>query len=195
MEIPGVFTPAFHLKFFPGLLAKKWRGLTAPPAQQSPFANHVPLELTLLPMACLFLIAIGLPRAIQHSPVGILLALLGAVGLAGLLFMALKGTWGQPAAYEDFSASVFLFILTLGVSAGIFYGSLNKNTLWDQLGGESSLTLRASLLGAALGYPLGIFAGLYNQKLGFLAFLPVLAARLGTIGLIATDLVLIFGRR
>ena len=167
MPSPSFFTAAFHLKFFPGLLAKKWREMMAPPQPRSPFANHVPLELTLMPMACLVLIGMGLPRAIHHSPLGIVLSFLGIAGLAALLFLALKGTSGQPATYEDFSVSVFLFVLTLGVSAGIFYGSLNKNALWDYLEGGSRLTLRASLLGAALGYPLGIFAGLYNQKLGF----------------------------
>lgn len=178
MENPGFFTLNFHRNFFPRLLIGKWREMISPAPPRSPFANHVPLELTLLPMACLFLLGVGLPRALDHSPLGFVLVFLGAAGLAGLLFLALKGSHGEPASYENFSASVFLFILMLGVSAGIFYGDF-----------------RASLLGAALGYPLGIFAGLFNQKLGFLAFLPVLASRLGMIGLIATDLVLIFGRR
>lgn len=195
MENPGFFTLNFHRNFFPRLLLNKWREMTAPPPPRSPFANHVPLELTLLPMACLFLLGMGLPGALKHSPLGIVLVFLGAAGLAALLFMAIRGAWDQPAVYDNFSASVFLFILALGISAGIFYGSLNKNALWDHLEGGSSLTLRAALLGAALGYPLGIFAGLYNQKLGFLAFLPVLVSRLGMIGLIATDLVMIFGRR
>jgi hypothetical protein len=90
---------------------------------------------------------------------------------------------------------VFFFIALLGVSSGIFYSTLQTRELWTGLGNSRPSVLPWALAGAAAGYPLGILAGLWNQKLGFLAFLPILAARLGMFGLAVTDLVLLFGLR
>ena len=194
MNHPGFFTTEFHLRFLPALLAKKWHDARHPP-QRSPFSGHVPLELTLMPMACIFLIVLGAPGAIDRSILGLLLSLAGAAGLVLLLVMALKSTFHEPVSYEAFSASVFFFIVLLGASAGILYSTLRRNDIWMELERSRAPALLWALGGAAAGYPLGIFAGLLNQKLGFLAFLPVLVARLGMIGLIVTDLVLLFGRR
>lgn len=136
------------------------------------------MELTLLPIACIVLIAMGLPGALRGAIPGIL-SLVGAGGLVALLVIALRSTLQEPVSYDAFSASVFFFIVLLGASAGLFRAPA---WLWTPAG-------------AAAGYLLGLLAGLWNQKLGFLAFLPVLAARMGIVGLIVADLALLFGQR
>ena len=138
---------------------------------------------------------IGAPGATSRSILGTLLSLAGAGGLAALLFMGLKSTWGEPLSYDAFSASVFFFVVLLGASAGIFHASLDREEAWTGLGTSHLPAILWALAGAAAGYPLGILAALWIQKLGFLAFLPILAARLGLFGLIATDLVLLFRLR
>jgi len=183
VSAPGFFTAEFHLRFLPALLAGKWREARNPP-QRSPFEGHVPLELTVVPIVCIVFAALGAPGALKGSIAGILLSLAGFGGFAALLFMALRSTWGEPLSYEAFSASVFFFVLFLGATAGVFYASL-----------QARFVLPWALAGAVVGYPLGILAGLWNQKLGFLAFLTVLAARLGMFGLAVLDIVLLFGLR
>jgi len=192
MNTPGFFTLRFHLSFLPALLAKKWREALHPPPR-SPFAGHVPIELTLAPFACIALAALGAPEALRGSILGILLMAAGLGGMIWLIVMALLQSRGEPPKWEAFSASLFSFFLVLGASAGIMFLALQRKTLWMQPEPTKLRFLLGAAVGAAAGYPVGVLAGLWNQKLGFLAFLPVLAARLGMIGIFVTDLVLIFG--
>ncbi|MHC1696891.1 MAG: hypothetical protein AB9919_02255 [Geobacteraceae bacterium] len=172
------FSIIFHTRFFPtllwGRLRHKERGGT----------TFVPFEWYIVITFCLVLAAIGIPYAINHHSVIAWLA--GGVGVAGILVLTVSSICsrqGSPS-YEEFLWGVFFFLVVLGVTAGIFAGTLEHSFV---------LGLVGSVAGLLLGYVLGIFAGLWFQYLGLLALLLNVLAIPAIIGLIVVDLVLVLG--
>jgi hypothetical protein len=172
------FSSEFHTHFFPALfwsrLRHKERGGT----------TFVPFEWYIVIAFCLVLAAIGIPYAIDHH--SIIAWVAGGIGVAGILILTISSICsrqGSPS-YEEFLWGVFFFLVMLGLTAGIFAGSLEHSF---------ALGLAGSVAGLLLGYVLGIFAGLWFQYLGLLALLLNVLAIPAIIGLIVVDLVLLLG--
>jgi len=90
----------------------------------------------------------------------------------------------DPPNYENFLIGVFFFFMILGLTAGIFTGSLHHLLM---------LGLLAGTVGLIAGYLLGILAGLWFQYLGWVATLLNILAGLAVLGMFVVDIVLLFG--
>lgn len=181
---PKFLSLSFHTKFFPALLWQRFR-TRKEEEYQSPFASHGQMEFIIALTVCSVLTAIGIPSAISEgSIIGWLIGGIGIAGILTLLILSVKsGLEGIPS-YNDFLMGFFFFFITLGISAGIFNGSLKHS---------QSLMVWGSLSGLIAGYVIGIFAGLYMQYLGWIAVLLNTLAGVSIIGMVIVDLVLLFG--
>jgi hypothetical protein len=175
---PRFFSLKFHTHFFPVLL---WRRLRHKERSGTTF---VPLENYLVIAICVVLTAIGLPHALNHHSIIAWLSV--GIGVAGIVTLAIASicSRNESPSYVDFLFGIFYFLVILGITAGIFAGSLEHSF---------SLGLLASAAGLVLGYVLGIFAGLWLQYLGLLAVVLNVLAFPAIIGLVVLDLVLLLG--
>ncbi len=181
---PKFLSLSFHTKFFPALL---WQRLRPRKEEeyQSPFANHIPMELIITLTICSVLTAIGIPSAMSDgSIIGWLIVSIGVAGILALIIISVKSGLEEPPSYNDFLMGIFFFFVALGISAGIFNGSLKHSHLLMVLG---------SLTGLFAGYVIGIFTGLYMQYLGWIAVLLNTLAGVSIVGMVIVDLVLLFG--
>ncbi|MRR54150.1 MAG: hypothetical protein EG824_03375 [Deltaproteobacteria bacterium] len=175
---PKFFSSEFHTRVFPALLWNRLR------RKESGGTTFVPFEWYIVIAFCLVLAAIGIPYAINHH--SIIAWVAGGIGVAGILVLTISSICsrqGSPS-YEEFLWGVFFFLVMLGLTAGIFAGTLEHSFV---------LGLAGSVAGLLLGYVLGIFAGLWFQYLGLLALLLNVLAIPALIGLIVVDLVLLLG--
>jgi hypothetical protein len=175
---PTFFSVGFHTHFFPLLLWSRLR-----PKERSG-TTFVPLEHYLVIAFCVVLTAIGIPHALNHHSIIAWLSV--GIGVAGILTLAIASicSRNESPSYEDFLFGIFYFLVMLGITSGIFAGSLEHSY---------SIGLLGSVAGLVLGYVLGIFAGLWFQYLGLLAVVLNVLAFPAIIGLIVVDLVLLFG--
>lgn len=90
----------------------------------------------------------------------------------------------NPPEYSRFLTGVFFFFVTLGVSAGVFGGSLNHSLMTGLLLGSG---------GVLAGYFLGILAGLWFQYLGWLSGVLNGVAWLAVFGMLLVDIVILIG--
>ena len=95
-------------------------------------------------------------------------------------------TWGIKTrpTYNAFLRGIFLFFVVLGLSGGVFTGTLEHSFLKGLLVGAA---------GVLAGYLLGIIAGLWLQYLGWLADILNMLAFLAVFGMICVDIVLVGG--
>jgi hypothetical protein len=176
---PGFWSFAFHTRFFPTLLARRLRGLGR---TRGGFQPHTPI----IPLAfCFLLVLFGIPNALEGG--SILWWILGGLGVLGILTLIVHSIASgahYPPTYDDFLVGVFLFFPVLGATGGIFVGALEHAPLKG-----------AFLTGAGFvaGYLLGIPAGLWFQRLGWLAGLLDGLAGLAILGVILVDIVLLSG--
>jgi hypothetical protein len=178
---PSVLSARFHLQYFPALL---WRRI-GPRAADEPrvsFSNHGSLEQLIILIVCATAVVIGLPFALQGSVTGIIGAGIGAVGVAGVIVVSVMGA-GASAGFAGFRCWVFCAVVLLGVTVGLFAGSLEHS---------HTRALVYAAIGLAAGYPLGILAGLFAQRLGWIAGLLDSLAMVALLGLIVVDIVLAF---
>jgi hypothetical protein len=180
MMAPGcrIFSVEFHTRFFPELL---WSRLRPKERQGTSF---VPFESYIAVAFCLVLAGVGIPSAItHHSVLGWIAA---GAGLVGLLILSVASIWSRKwsPSYDGFLFGVFFFLVVLGVTAGIFAGTLEHSFSLGLMGGAAGLVL---------GYVVGIFAGFWFQCLGLLAVVLNFLAGVAVIGMIVLDLVLLFG--
>ena len=172
------FSVEFHTRFFPALLRNRFRPM------ERKGTSFVPLDSYLVFAFCLVLAAVGIPGAItHHSVLGWIAGGSGVVGILILSIFSICSRKGSPS-YDGFLFGVFFFLVVLGVTAGIFAGTLEHSFY---------LGLMGSAAGLVLGYVLGLFAGVWFQYLGLLAVLLNLLASVAIIGMIVLDLVLLLG--
>lgn len=189
-DAPPFFSSDFHLRFLPSVIRQRLR--PAPP--RSGFVSSAVLEFSLLTVVCGVMLAIGVPAMVSAQPtiLGGVLTLLGGGGLLAMLVISLRSAWGEPLRYERFEPAVFLFVIVLGATVGIWTGFF----LYDDRGSlfhYSHATERwlLALAGTALGYFAGIAVALWVQKLGPLTGMVVVWAVPGLVGLVVTDLVIL----
>jgi hypothetical protein len=176
------FSLGFHAHFFPSLVWSRLRNRLRPRERQG--TSFVPMEYYIGFVFCLVFTAIEIPRAISHQSI---ISWIGAgTGLAGILAIIIASICSRtgPPSYNGFLTGIFFFLLALGLTAGVFAGTLEHSLRLGLLG---------SAAGLALGYVLGILAGLGLQYLGWLAAWLDLLAGVAIIGLIVVDLVLLLG--
>ena len=174
-EVPGIFSVAFHLGYFPELV---WSQLWGHPDSRK---RHVLIEIPIVFVGALVLVGSGLPGAVeQHSPQGWALTLFGAGGALAILLYCLRSSRGLSLSYAEFEPWVFLLLCALGVLGGMVLG-LSWHWPWT-----------GAFLGASAGYWLGLGAGLQAQRLGPLRVFVALAAGLGLFGLAVTAAVWVF---
>ena len=180
---PRFLSAAFHTRFFPSLV---WHRLR-PNAQAagSGFANHIPIGLPIVLLICLVLLLGGLPSAVERgSPVGWAASGLGLLGAVALLVQSVRAQAGTRPTFDAFRLGVFVFFLTLGLTAGLVLGTGLP---------AGALKVLATLGGLVVGYLVGIAAGLWVQYLGWIAAWIELAAGLLALGMVVLDLVFLFG--
>ena len=165
---PSFFSVSFHTRYFPALLLRR---LGIGRDRDVTVREHVRFELPIAFAACGVLTAFALPAALAGSVLGGIGAAAGIAGLVALLVHSVSSVWGVAPTYEGLRPAVFFFFLALGVVGGLFAGRLAG---WALL----------ALVGPPLGYVTGIFAGLWAQRLGWLAGLFDLAAVGGVFGLV-----------
>lgn len=172
------FSLEFHTRFFPALL---WRRLRF---RERAATSFVSTESYIALVFCFILAVTGIPSAItRHSIIGWVVGGSGLAGILALFTISICSRRG-PLSYDGFLIGILFFLVTLGLTAGIFNGTLEHSFFIGLLG---------SVAGLVLGYVLGIFAGLWFQYLGSLAVLLDLLAGLAIIGMIVVDLVLLLG--
>ena len=176
---PRFLSVEFHARFFPRVL---WGRLRPGERVGSGFTSFLPYIALAI---CLILVVIGVPNALTHSStVGWIMLGLGLLGLVAIFIQSISSWWGERPSYEGFLVGFFFLFVILGLTTGIFIGTL-KHSL--------ALGLVVSAAGLFTGYLLGILAGLWFQYLGWIAALLNILAGLGIIGMIIVDLVLLLG--
>lgn len=177
---PNFLSLEFHFRFFPALLWKRLRT----GGERGGTGFTLPLEFPVLFVVCCVLVIIGLPGAIdKKSVVGWIMS---GIGLLGILFLIINSLTSRKDAlsYDNFLPGIFFFFVLLGITAGIFTGSLNHSFRMGFL---------AVLGGLIVGYLIGIYTGLWFQRFGWLASIINGMAWLGVIGMIVLDMVLLAG--
>jgi len=176
---PTFFSLEFHTRFFPSLLRNRLR-----PEGRSGTGFSSQLEFPVVFVVCCVLIAIGLPMAIDDkSFVGWVIGGIGGAGMLALVIHSIASR-GNPPDYDDFLTGFFCFFVPLGLTAGVFAGSL---------GDSVPLGLLIGFGGLVGGYLLGILAGLWCQYLGWIAVMVNGLAWLAVIGMLCVDLVIVGG--
>ncbi len=186
-ESPTFLSWAFHLKFFPSIL---WRLLWPKKTELGPplsghLVNHVPMEFTILTILSAGAALFGFMAVIgNNSILGWVFGITGIGGFMALLVSSIRFQAGTRPSYESFSIAFFCFFLTLGIAIGIFIGALEHSR---------SLGLICCFAGLLPGYVSGIFAGLWIQRLGWIAKFLEMLAGVAIIGMVVLALVLLFG--
>jgi hypothetical protein len=177
---PAFLSLEFHTRFFPALL---WRGMRPRGREGTGFSSTGVLPILLV--FCFILLLLGIPYALAHKSItGWVLGGIGVAGMAALFINSVVSGIGGPPTYDGFLKGIFFFFVTLGITAGVFVGTLNH-----------SLTLGVSACtgGLVAGYLLGITAGFWLQYLGWVAALLNILASLFVLGMLVVDIVLLFG--
>jgi hypothetical protein len=178
---PSFFSLSFHTHFFPSLL---WRRLRPKgEGYQSPFANHVPMEFMILIFISIATGVAGLTAGLgRGSIIGWGVGILGLVVFVLFLVNSIRSQMGVRPSFDSFRFGIFFFFVVLGITVGIFEGTLLHSRSLAGWGG---------LAGFVAGYGAGIFAGLGIQYLGWIGGLFSHLAVAGTVGLIVLDCVLL----
>jgi hypothetical protein len=172
---PRFLSPAFHTRFFPRILLNRLRPRGRAGSGFFTFDHYVTLAV------CLFLVVIATPKPMhQRSIAGWILFGIGMLGLAFLFVQSIASQWRERPSYDDFLIGFFFLFITMGLTAGIYFGTLQHSLSFGLLAGAAGLLA---------GYLLGIFAGLQFQRLGWLAALLNILSGVVIIGLIIYDVV------
>lgn len=136
-------------------------------------------------VVCIILLLWGIPVAVSSgSIIGWIVGGIGAAGTIALVIHSILSRRGEPVSYDDFLVGVFFFFVALGLTVGIFAGSLNHSLMIGLLVGTAGLIA---------GYLLGILAGLWFQYLGWLATIVNALAIVAILGMFFVDLALLSG--
>jgi len=179
-ESPRFFSLDFHLKFFPALL----RRLLQSRKYESTFAGHISLELPVLAVVSLILAIYGVAAVTGSGSV--LAWVCGIVGVGGFGFLFVgsirSGVEHRPS-FDHFRVIVFLFFVFLGLTIGLFVGSVYR---WPY-----EFRLAAGFAGLIVGYAAGIGGGLWIQYLGWMASLLEMVMLAAIAGLVIVDILLL----
>ena len=180
MNAPKFLSFEFHTRYFPGVLLNRLRhGGRSATGFPSTMEHHIVLAI------CIILLALGIPAAVSGgSIIGWIAGGIGAAGTIALVINSMLSRKGEPPSYDDFLAGVFFFFVFLGITSGIFVGTLEHSPF---------LGLLTGLAGFIGGYLLGILAGLWLQYLGWISVTVNVLAGLAILGMLAVDLVLLSG--
>jgi len=176
---PKFMSFEFHTRFFPSFLRSRLR-----PGQRTETGFTPAVEFQVLFVVCCILLVLGIPSAInKRSFIGLIVGGIGAAGMLALLINSIISR-KDPPDYDRFLLGAFFFFIVLGITAGVFAGTL-----------EHSLTLGLLVgsVGLIAGYLLGILAGLWFQYLGWVAAMVNVLAGLAVLGMFVVDLVLLSG--
>lgn len=174
---PTFLSLKFHTRFFPALLFGRLK-----PGRVEGVGFTSTLHWCVLFFICLILIVIGVPNALVHkSIIGWIVSIIGAAGVIFLFIGSILSFRGNKPTYDDFLTGIFIFFPSLGLSAGIFTGSL-EHAFWKGL--------LIGSVGVIVGYIIGILSGLWFQYLGWIAGLLNYAAYLAAFGMLFVDLVI-----
>jgi len=180
MSTPKFLSFEFHIRYFPGVLLNHLR-----PGRRSGTGFPSAMEHQIVFAACIILLAFGTPAVVScGSTIGWIAGGIGAAGTVTLVINSILSCKGEPPSYGDFLAGVFFFFVFLGISCGVFFGTLQHSLL---------LGLMAGLAGFITGYLIGIMAGLWLQYLGWISVAMNGLAGIATLGMLAVDLVLLLG--
>jgi hypothetical protein len=168
------------MKFFPGLIRS--RLLPKKKAEGTHFVST--FELFILLAFFLFLVARGMPLALDHgSVIGWMVGAIGIIGTIALVIFSIIAQLGTKPSYDNFLFGVFFFFVFLGLTVGIFIGKTEFSSYWWLLFGA---------IGLFTGYFLGILAGFWSQCLGWIVAIVDLICGCAVIGMIVVDVVLLF---
>jgi hypothetical protein len=176
---PSPMSIEFHAHFFPALL---YAWLRQREKAATGFSSILEFHIALA--ICAVLAAIGIPIALsRQSFTG---WAMGGIGLAGILALLINSiiSHRDPPSYDQFLTGVFFFFPALGITAGVFTGTLNHSVFLGLLAGSGGLVA---------GYLLGILAGLWLQHLGWLSGIVNGMAWLVILGMLLVDMVLLAG--
>jgi hypothetical protein len=179
---PGILSRDFHFRFFPQLL---WSRLHPSDkiAERVTFSSN--MGFTILFFVCIVLALLGIPSALkQGSLPGWILSVIGLGGISFIFISSVLAYRGSRPTYDQFLLGIFFFFVFLGMTVGIFIGTLEHS---------SALGLMSCAAGLVCGYFLGIMAGLWFQYLGWIAGLANMMAGPLIIGMVTLDLVLLLG--
>ncbi len=171
---PSFFSLAFHTAFFPGLLRRRLRRHEEPHR----FGGDVPIEYRIALFVCVLTAIFSLPAAGRGSVAGGVIGGLGVVGFLALCLGSLRAGMEHGPTWERFLPAVFFFFVVLGLTTGLLLGGLYHSRV---------LSLLAGAAGALLGYGAGITAGLWIQRLGWIAAFFDAAAIWAIVGMFAVD--------
>jgi len=178
---PTFFSLSFHTRFFPSLLWRRFRPKKE--EYRSPFSNHIPLELTILVVISKVAAIAGFGTGISRgSIIGWGVGILGLAVFAFFLVKSIRSQMGIRPSFDSFGFGIFFFVVVLGLTVGLFEGTLLHS---------KSLAGWGGLAGFVAGYGAGIFAGLGIQYLGWIGGLFSHLAVAGIVGLIVLDCVLL----
>jgi len=180
MNAPKFQSFEFHTRYFPGILLSRMRlGGRTGTGFSSTFEHYI------LFIVCIVLLVFGIPVAVSSGSItGWIAGGIGAAGTVALVINSVFSRTKEPPSYEDFLTGVFFFFVFLGISSGVFVGTLEHSL---------SLGLMTGSAGLITGYLLGILAGLWLQYLGWLSAAVNGLAGLAVVGMLSVDLLLLSG--
>jgi hypothetical protein len=177
---PAFFSWRFHTRFFPRVLRQNlWRF----DKRNSPFAPHVRLELVFALVGSLVLLCAAAPFATQGSRVALGLAGLGAAGTIALVAQRAWERRTTPVTFDGFSVAPFV--------ACVLLGSVTALVLATATNAVGFAVAAYVVPGAIIGYVTGIGAGLYVQRLGWMAGVFKVFAMAMSFGLILVGAVIL----
>jgi len=179
MNVPKFLSLEFHARYFPAMLLGRLRlGGRAGTGFPSTFERYIAF------VVCLILLALGIPGAVSRSSIiGWIAVGIGTAGIVALLINSILSR-KEPPSYDCFLPGIFFFFVVLGITSGIFAGTLEHSLPLGLLVGSGGLIA---------GYLLGILAGLWFQYLGWLSAMVNALASLAVLGMLLVDLVLLSG--
>ncbi len=181
-EPPRFFSLDFHFRYFPSILLN----ILAPKKDEyeSPFRNHIPIELPILAVVLFVAAVLGISSGLSKG--SILGWLLGGVGAAGFLALFIHSIYSQAGyrpSFEGFKVVIFFFFVVFGVVAGITAGRIEfDHSRW--------MRVLDGLVGLVAGYFLGICAGLWTQKVGWIGGLFEALAMAGIAGMVIVGILM-----
>ena len=179
---PPFFSVDFHVKFFPALLLRLLHSQNR--KYESTFAGHISLELPVMTVVSLALGIYGFATVIGSGTIlGWVCGIAGLGGFSYLLTSSIRSTLGMHPSFDYFRTIIFLFFVFLGFTIGLEMGFVYHSA--------SGIKFIVSLTGLILGYVTGIFAGLWVQKLGWMASLLDIIAIAVIAGMIVLDIVIL----
>jgi hypothetical protein len=179
--LPKFLSLEFHTRFFPRVLRDR---LCRKGKESEGTTFTSTMEMMILLAVCLMLAVIGIPSAVTRGSIlGCILSVFGIGGTAALLISSVGSQWGTRPTYDSFLVGMFFFDLSLGILVGISIGMSYHSLL---------LGACASLAGLVAGYALGIFSGLWAQRLGWMAMAINALAGLAAIIVGIATIILLF---